>query len=73
MGNGILLLVTGPPQSGREVLLEAGHGWAYDKRRRTLDRMLMHPVLYLETGAKGSLTEDRAGAWDRSRAWKRHA
>ena len=73
MGNGLIFLVLGPPESGRQIMLEIGHPWGHDKRRKALDRAMMHPVLYLETGARGSLMEEREGKWDGGKGGERHA
>jgi hypothetical protein len=71
MGNGMLFLVTGPPETAREMLTRAG-----DRNlgtSKTLDRMLMHPVLWLEWGKTGGLVEEKPGKWDRTKSWKRHS
>lgn len=72
MGNGMLFLVVGHPETARSVL-EAHGDKTLPKRSRVLDRMLWHPILWLELGSTGGLSEDRAGAWDRTRNWRRHA
>lgn len=74
MGNGVLFLVLCPSETGRQVMQEAGHPDAGDRRLKQLDRFQWHTVLYLEHGSVGGLMEDRDGAWEKmSRAWRRHA
>ncbi len=68
----MLFLVTGDPETARSVL-EAHGDRTLPKRSRTLDRMLWHPILWLELGKTGGLAEDKPGVWDKkSKGWTRH-